>query len=75
MVSSLKSLSATKNEAQSQVISLKQQVTNGWMQVQVLRSELETATDFLLEQEQKVLEVGKLREKLAEKEHELAQLR
>ena len=51
MISSLKGLSAAKNEAQSECNLLKQQVKSYEMQVKVLQSEIATATDFVLEQE------------------------
>ena len=72
MVSSLKGLSAAKNEAQNECTMLKKQVRNYEMQVKVLQSEIGTATDFLLEQEQKVQEVTNLQNRLAEKEEQLA---
>ena len=68
MISSLKGLSAAKNEAQSECNLLKQQVKSYEMQVKVLQSEIATATDFVLEQEQKVQEANTLRNQLAEKE-------
>ena len=72
MVSSLNGLSAAKNEAQDECSLHKQQVKNYEMQVKVLQSEIATATDFLLEQEQKVQEVTSLRKQLADKEQQLS---
>lgn len=61
MLGSLQGLSATKKEAQNQCTFLKQQLKTSQLQNQVLSKEVETAADFLLEQEQKVLETEKLR--------------
>ena len=58
MVTSLKGLSAQKHEFETKCTLLSQQAKVSNAQIAVLRQEVETATDFLLDQEQRLREAG-----------------
>lgn len=54
MVSSLKNITTTKVEYERKCIALQQQAKRDEMQITVLKSEVETATDFIFEQEHRL---------------------
>ena len=66
MVTSLKGLSAVNKETQNKYSLLQRQAKTSEIHISVLKSEVATATDFILEQELNAHELGGLRTRLAQ---------